>query len=296
MNLAHLRTFVAIAEAGNITHAARRLGTTQPAASKQLADLEGELGVTLFDRLARGVRLNEEGRVLLDHAERLFAAERAAEAELAELSGLKRGRLSVGASTTIGSYVIPSVFGMFHRNHPDVKLELEIANTAMIQHMVVDGRIDLGLTEGFARSEALDVEVVHYDEMVCIAAPGHPALARAPLPPTALADYPVLMRERGSGTRDVIEAALGDLGVRLEPEMALGSTEALKNAVASGLGLALVSRLSAELELATGRLAELTLRGCEIRRALHLVTLRGKRLGPAVRAFTQLLRDSWPEP
>jgi DNA-binding transcriptional LysR family regulator len=290
MDLHKLRTFAVVAAEGNITRAARRLSTSQPAVSKQLAELEEALGTALFHRLPRGVRLTEAGTILARHAARIFSAESAAEAELAELSGLTRGRLTIGASTTIGSYLIPHVFAAFHREHPEVKLELEIANTSVIQAMVLDDRIDLGLTEGFVAREQLVAEVVHYDEMVLIAAPGHPLLGRAEVRVRDLESFPVITRERGSGTREVIEAELAALGMELEPAMALGSTEAIKNVVASGAGIALVSRLAVERELASGRLLAVDVGDLSIRRALHMVRLGGKRESPAVEAFIRMLR------
>jgi DNA-binding transcriptional LysR family regulator len=290
VDLHKLRTFAVVATEGNITRAARRLSTSQPAISKQLAELEEALGIALFHRLPRGVRLTEAGQLLLRHAERIFSYESAAEAELAELSGLTRGRLSIGASTTIGSYLMPHVFSAFHREHPDVKLELEIANTSVIQTMVLDDRIDLGLTEGFVAREQLVAEVVHYDEMVLIAAPSHPLAARASVQPRDLARHPFISRERGSGTRDVIEAALAERKVEIVPAMALGSTEAVKSVVASGAGIAIVSRLAVEQELSLGRLRAIEVVGLSIRRALHMVRLGGKRESPAVEAFIRMLR------
>lgn len=292
MNLHHLRAFAAVAAAGNVTRAARALHTSQPAVSKQLAELELSLGTTLLDRLPRGVRLTEAGEVLLGHAERIFAAERAAEADLAELSGLMRGRLSVGASTTIGSYLLPSVFGAFNRGHPQVKLELEIANTAIIQSLVIDDRIDLGFIEGFVASEQLEVEVVHHDEMVAIASTDHFLLKRAKVSCRDLARVPFISRERGSGTRDVIEAALRGRGVEIEPVMALGSTEAVKKAVASGLGVAIVSRLTVEHELAAQQLTRVDLSDLVVKRALYMIQRKGKRESPAVEAFIALLHES----
>ncbi|MET0340174.1 MAG: LysR family transcriptional regulator [Polyangiales bacterium] len=290
MDLHKLRAFAAVAAEGNITRAARRLSTSQPAISKAVAELEGALGTALFDRLPRGVRLTEAGSVLLRHAERIFAAETAAEAELAELSGLTRGRLSIGASTTIGSYLIPHVFSAYHRAHPEVKLELAIANTSVIQAMVLDDRIDLGLTEGFVPRAQLEAEVVHYDEMVVIASSDHP-LTRVPrLAARDLARVPYIARERGSGSRDVIEAALSARGVELEPAMALGATEAIKNVVASGAGIGIVSRLAVERELMSGQLVALSVSDLDVRRALHLVRLGGKRESPAVEAFIVMLR------
>jgi DNA-binding transcriptional LysR family regulator len=263
---------------------------SQPAISKQLGDLEEDLGAHLVDRLPRGVRLTAAGQVLFAHAQRILHAEHAAESELRELAELGGGRLSIGASTTVGSYFVPSLFGELHRAHPRLELELRIANTAAIQEAVLENRLDLGLTEGHVRADALEVETLATDELIAIAAPGDPALGRAPLSARALVQLPLLMREVGSGSREVVEAALLERGLRAQPIMALGSTEALKNAVLHGLGVAIVSRLTVEHELRTARLAELTLSDLHIRRSLHLVTLRGKSPSPAASAFLELAR------
>jgi DNA-binding transcriptional LysR family regulator len=290
MNLNHLRVFASVAEHGSLTRAARALQVSQPAISKQLGDLEQDVGALLMDRLPRGVRLTAAGEVLFAHAQRILQSERAAQTELRELAELEAGRLSIGASTTIGSYFVPSLFGDLHRAHPRVQLELRIANTETIQEAVLANRLDLGLTEGFVASDALSVERLAVDELIAIAAPGHAVLKRAPLPARALEQLPLLMREPGSGSRAVVEAALLDRGLRVQPIMSLGSTEALKNAVLHELGIAIVSRLTVEYELRTGRLAELAISDLRIRRDLHLVTLRGKRSSPAATAFIDLLR------
>jgi len=292
MDLDKLRAFAAVALEGNITRAARRLRTSQPAVSKQVSELEESLGAVLFDRLPRGVRLTEAGQVLMHHAQQILAAERLAENEIAELSGLRRGKLSIGASTTIGSYLLPGVFGAFQRKHPQLRLELEIANTTAIQAMVLDGRIDLGLTEGVVPTDQLTTEVVHYDEMVAIVAPGHPLLAKPRVHIRDLRKVPFIGRERGSGTREVIEAALAEHQVELEPVMSLGSTEAVKRAVAAGLGLAIVSRLTVELEVVAQKLMVLEVADLSVRRGLHLVRLKGKRESRAVSMFLKLLREA----
>ena len=290
MNLNHLRVFASVARHASLTRAARELRVTQPAVSKQLGDLEHDLAARLVDRLPRGVRLTAAGEILFVHAQRILQAERAAEQELRELQSLGQGKLSIGASTTIGSYLVPSLFGELHRSYPGVQLELEIANTSAVQTAVLESRIDLGLIEGFVASDALAVETLSGDEMVAIAAPTHPALASAPLRASALRGLPLLMREPGSGTRQVIEAALAARGIEVRPIMALGGTEALKNAVLNGLGIAIVSRLTVDHELRSGRLAELVFSDLRIQRDLYLVTLKGKRHSPAAGAFLELLQ------
>lgn len=294
INLNQLRVFKAIFEEQSITGAARRLRISQPAVSKQLAELESALGAPLVDRLPRGIRLTQAGEVIQAHARRIFRAEEDAEQALAELLGLGRGRLSVGASTTIGSYLVPRVFGDFHATHPAVALELEIGNTAIIQTAVAEGRLDLGLTEGFVAGESLDVSVFAHDEMVLIVSPQHPWATAGAIELRELPKAPLLARERGSGSRDIVEAELAKVGCHVEPAMSLGSTEAVKNAVAGGLGAAFVSRITVELELKAGVLAEVAVTGVTIRRALHRVMQRGKHPSVATTTFLETLRRHFP--
>jgi DNA-binding transcriptional LysR family regulator len=290
MNLNHLRVFASVAEHGSLTRAARELNVSQPAISKQLGDLEEDLSTQLVDRLPRGVRLTAAGEILFTHAQRILQAERAAQQELRDLRGLGRGKLSVGASTTVGSYLVPRLMGELHRQHPGVQLDLSIANTAAVQAAVLESRCDVGLIEGFVSSDLLAVETLVADEMIGIASPSDPALLSAPLRAAALRELPLLMREQGSGSREVVEAALRKRDVEIAPVMSLGSTEAIKNAVLHGLGVGIVSRLTVEHELQSKRLVELTFSDLHIRRDLYLVTLKGKRHSPATAAFVALTR------
>jgi DNA-binding transcriptional LysR family regulator len=292
MNLNHLRVFHAVAAAGSITAAARALQVSQPAVSKQLADLEDALGAQLVDRLPRGIRLTKVGHALSEHAARIFGIEHTAEVELAALLGMRRGQLTVGASTTIGSYLVPRVFGAFQREHPALRLDLQIGNTAIVHDLVRRQVVELGLTEGLETDVDLATEVFDQDEMVVITAPGDPVRARGRLSAKELVALPFVMRERGSGTREVIEAAFAKKRLVIEPVMSLGSTEAVKHAVTAGLGVAIVSRLALGLELVSGSLVEIELADLEIRRALHLVELRGKSRSPAAERFIELLAQN----
>lgn len=289
LNLNHLRAFHAITVAGSVTGAAKSLQVSQPAVSKQLGELEAALGVRLVDRLPRGIRLTTTGRALAEHAGRIFAIEHAAEVELAALLGLRRGLLSIGASTTVGSYLVPAVFGAFHAHHPELRLELQIGNTAAVHDLVRRQVVELGLTEGFVTDADLETTVFDDDEMIAITAPGDPILRQGPLLARELVALPFVMRERGSGTREVIEAALAKKRLRVEPVMSLGSTEAVKHAVAARLGVAMVSSLAIERELATKTLVAIPIEDLTIRRSLHLVELRGSTRSPAAARFVELL-------
>lgn len=294
MNYNHLMIFLAVAEEGSVSRGAGRLCISQPAVSKQLAVLEASLRARLFDRLPKGVRLTDAGELLLGYARRLSALEREAEQAMGELQGLARGTLTVGASLTVGAYLMPELLAEYSRRHPHIALTLEIANTEVIQRMLLDGRLDLALTEGFADDPDLDAAVFAHDELAAIAPSGHPLLAEAPIPAARLLGEPLILREPGSGTRAVLERALAERGLSVRPLMSLGSTEAIKRAVAAGAGLAVVSRLALGLELETGRLALLPLSDLALRRPLHRLARRGAYESRAAKAFLKLL-DTTPQ-
>ena len=291
MNLNHLTIFHAVAQTGSMTLGAERLDISQPAVSKQVRELERVLGVHLFDRIGRRVHLSQAGELLADYARRLFALVHEAEEAMTELRAVGRGRLAIGASTTIGTYLLPCVVAEFWRRHPGVELLVEIENTEQVHRRLAGRELDLGLTEGLIEDEELEAEVFHRDELVMIAAPGHRLAGRPRGPLSAVREEPFVLREPGSGTRAVEERALARLKLPVRVVMALGSTEAIKRVVAAGVGLALVSRLAVAAERSAGTLAVLPVVGLRIERALHLVRCKGRRDGPALQAFCGVLRE-----
>ena len=291
MNLNHLAIFHAVAQAGGMTLGAERLDISQPAVSKQVRQLERVLGVHLFDRIGRRVHLSQAGEILNDYARRLFALAREAETAMADVRAAGRGRLLIGASTTIGAYLLPGVLAEFWRRHPGIELLVQIENTEQVHRRLAGLELDLGLTEGLVEEEELEAEVFHEDELVIIAAPGHRLAGQRRVPLSAVREEPFIMREPGSGTRAVEERALARLKLSVRVVMALGSTEAIKRVVAEGVGLAIVPRLAVHAECAPGTLAVLPVAGLRIKRPLHLVRRKGRRDGPALQAFCAVLRE-----
>jgi DNA-binding transcriptional LysR family regulator len=289
MNRNHLALFHAVAEAGSVTRAAECLRISQPAVSKQILELEQALGVCLMERLPRGIRLTEAGRVLAEYARRQNTLEREAARAIEEFRGLKRGRLAVGASTTIAAYLLPALFGRFHQQHPEIELRLEIANTREIQRYLMEGVIEAGLTEGVIETEDLDFQVFHRDELVAIAPPGHCLLRKRSVTVRDLCREPFIMREEGSGTRAVVEQALAARRASISPVLSLASTEAIKHSVAAGLGIAIVSRLTIGLELKFGSLAVIPVKDLAIHRPLHVQKLHRKDHSPAMQQFMKML-------
>ncbi|MGH9393642.1 MAG: LysR substrate-binding domain-containing protein, partial [Terriglobales bacterium] len=228
MNLNHLRLFAAAAEAGSISRAAERLRLSQPALSKQISELEAALGARLLEREARGVRATAAGTALAGYARQIFGLEQEAERTLAELRDVRRGRLRLGASMTIGVYLLPRMLAASRRQWPGLQIEVEIENTDTIQQALVEHRLDLGLTEGPGRWDGeLEERVFRQDELVVIAA-GR-GRARATLHQLAAEAW--VMREPGSGTRAVVERALAERGLEVKPAWTFNNPEAIKRAV-----------------------------------------------------------------
>lgn len=291
MNLNHLAIFHAVAQTGNVSQGAERLHISQPAVSKQLQEFERSLGTRLFDRLPRGMRLTESGAALAEYARRIFALEAEAETVLAEQRGLERGTLVVGASLTIGGYLLPGMLARFHRLYPGIQIQAEVANTDVIQRRMAEGTLDVGLIEGFVELPHLQATVFREDRMIAIAPPDHPISGEHPVTAERLCREDFVVREAGSGTRAVIEQALAQRGLRLRPVMSLADIEAVKRAVAAGVGLAIVSELTVDQELELGRVIRVPVADLDIRRPLHRLQLPGRYESRAARAFAAMLED-----
>lgn len=289
MNRNQLAAFRDVAAAGGFSRAADQLGVTQPALSKAVADLEAALGLQLFDRMPRGVRLTAAGQQLMHYAREIDLLEADASRAMDELRGVKRGRLTIGSSLTIGSYVLPPILDRYHTAHPRIELTVEIANTQEIEAKLIEGQVDLALTEGLLDTDLLSNVVFDQDELVVIAAPSHPLVPRQPVSLDEVCAEPLFFREVGSGTRAVIERTLLDRKIQLRPAMSLGSAEAIKAMVARGRGLGIVSQLSIATEVKAGLLCELHVEGLRIERELHLQTMKGRSHSPAAAAFVRLL-------
>lgn len=289
LNLQALRVFVAVADQGGFSRAAAVLRLSQPAVSKAVAGLEREVGLPLLERGAGGVRLTEGGSALHARARELFAVERSAEEELRALRGLDAGVLRIGASTTVATYFLPTLLGAFHAAHPGVALRVTSANTRAVARLLLQRRLDVALVEGPVRHPRLAVAPWRTDDLVVIAPPGHRLAGRPDVPASALADEPFILRERGSGTRSVAESAFRAHGIVARVALTLGSTEAIKQTVIAGLGLAVVSRAAVADHLASGTLAALSVHGWDVRRVLTLLRLRGRAPSAAARRFEEAL-------
>ncbi|HEV2676348.1 MAG TPA: LysR family transcriptional regulator [Aliidongia sp.] len=291
MNLHLLRLFATVARHGSFSRAAEALHLSQPAVSKGVRDFEAQVGSRLLERGGPGgVALTEAGSLLMRHAATLFGAERAAEEELAALRGLQRGTLSVGASTTVATYQLPPILGAFHKRHPDIELRLTSANTRAIAELLSARDLDIALVEGPVDEPGIEVLPWRTERMILIAAPDH-RLAQSGRPVTTqdVADEIVIVREPGSGTRDVALAALETYHIVPRRILEVGSTEAIKQIVAGGYGVAIVSAAAAADQIALGKLAVLRATGFDVRRTLTRLRLPARQPSAAAAAFDALL-------
>lgn len=252
-----LQVFVAVARGGAVSGAARDLHLSQSATSQALSDLERQLSVPLFERLGRRLRLNDVGRRLLPQAERILDELAQFVDAASEPEGMLQGTLIVAASATVGTYLLPTLAGRFSEQHCEVDLQLRLRNTGEVMADVLRFDADLGLIEGQCSESRLASEVWRWDEMVVVCAPQHPLASRKRLSDDDLQEAQWILRERGSGTRAVFEAAIRHHVERLRVRMELGQHEAIKQAVRAGLGLGCLSRLSVAGELARQELVAL---------------------------------------
>jgi len=295
MNLHLLRIFHAVAEQQSFSRAAEALFISQPAVSKGVRQLERQLGLALLERApegthGRGVRLTQAGEALLGHAHSIFALEKAATEEIRARVGLARGRLTIGASTTVAAYWLPPYLVELATRHPSIEISVRVANTEMIAHAVMECSVDFAAVEG-AVSDARIVATHWRDDPLEIAVPPDSPLLRRRAPTTQeLSAQTWLLREPGSGTRAVAEQLLSSRHITPARTIELGSNEGIARAVATGLGVAILpTRVIREL-MALEAVRTLELRPAErLLRPLYLLQLKGRPPSPLLRAAFELL-------
>jgi DNA-binding transcriptional LysR family regulator len=257
-----LQVFHTVARLLSFTKAAETLHMTQPAVTFQVRQLEEHFNTRLFDRTHNRINLTEAGVRAYEYADRIFELYQEMENSIREMTGEIRGALTIGASTTIAEYMLPTLLGDFKAKYPDVEIHLKVSNTEGIVSMVENNAIDLGVVEAPVANKNLVVEVCRMDELVAIVPPNHPLVGREALALPELVGYPFICREEGSGTREVITEYLGKLegcSDSLNISMELGSPEAVKGAVEAGMGVSVVSGATIQKELRLGTLVSIHL-------------------------------------
>jgi DNA-binding transcriptional LysR family regulator len=286
-----IEIFIRVAQAGNITRTARDLNISQPAVSTAIQKLEDQFGVKLFFRHARGLELTPAGAALYKQLRELKNRSIQVENELTDLRGTLRGHLRLGASPTFGEYILPGLLGKFSRRYPQISYSLEIGNNRQIYALLKEGEVELGFMAGKPFGRNLHAQKLLEDKLVLVVPAGHPWSGRKRIQKEELPELPLIVRERGSGSRQEMEEALSEMGLALERLTIIAefySLEAIKNAVEAGLGAAIISGWAIGKELRLKTLVPLEISGAVFNREIHAVYLYESRLAEAASRLLQL--------
>ena len=288
-----LQVFHAVAKHLSFTKAAEALFMTQPAVTFQIKQLEEHFNTRLFERGHGRIALTSAGDIVLDYAERILGLSTELDTRLKEMTGQIAGLLLVGASTTIAEFLLPQVLGDFKSRHPNVVPRLFVANSGAVENRVAEHTLDIGFIEAPSHLAAVATDVCCEDELVVVCSSSHPLAQHKSVTPKQLLEYPYISRESGSGTREVTDAYFQKAGVRpesLNVVMELGSPEALKGLVATGLGFTIMSRATVQKETRLGELIGLPLAPRLIRN-LSVVYPKEKFRSRLVNTFVQFAKE-----
>lgn len=292
LSLRQLEIFEKVATTGGVTKAGEALLLTQSAVSMALAQLEQLSTVPLFERSGRRLVLNDAGRLLLQEAQDILSAVKRAEQRLQGNSDQLVGELMLGGSTTIGNYLLPELLGRFSRQYPQIKLQLRVGNTQQVAEWLAAGVLDCAFIEGPCHARDLVALPWRDDELVVVVGPEHPWSVAGDAGAVMLGQAPWIVRESGSGTREVFEDAMGRAGIGYDISLELGHTEAIKNAVAAGLGVSCLSRVAVCRELQQGWLVEVAT-PLTLQRTLTLLKRRSSVCTAPLKAFLVVAGGRW---
>ena len=289
-----IRVFLTVVEKKSFSKAAKALFLTQPAVSFQIQMLEEYYGTRLFDRVSRNIILTEAGHLLLQYANEMSRLQTDLENEMQDMTSSIRGKLCIGASTTIGEYIAPYIMGAYKKKYPQVQMSLEVSNSEDIEAAVHDTALDIGLVEGPPIGKDLESIPFLEDQLVLITNKDHPWAKASSISELELDIYSFIFRVKGFGTRMEVELHLKKAGFsvnNLNIAMELGSTSAIKAAVESGLGVSIISKWAVKEELKAGILAQVKIKEDDFLRTLRIIYHKKKFRTQACEEFLRFLKS-----
>lgn len=292
MNYERLKTFITVAEKSSFSEAAKRLFVTQPTITSQVKALENELDTKLFERTTKKVEMTQAAKVLLAYAKDIVQMNDAARKEISQMESLSYGDLRMGCSLTIGEYYLPAFLKRFNKAYPLIQIQVSIANSTQIMERIEDQVIDVGLIETRIEDDHIQMEPFLEDELVLIAPPDYLTDGNT-ITLEQIQQTPIIFREEGSGTREVMRHYLQQTGLSeddLNILMELGSTEAVKAVVESGLGVSFISKKAIQKEEKLGLLKAYTIKGLKLNRHFYIAYRRNHVLKTATERFLESLR------
>lgn len=289
MTLRHFRIFMMVCDEGSMTAAAEKLYISQPSVSQAISELEHYYDVKLFERLGRRLYITQGGEKLLNYARHIINLFNEAEKEMHEIK--EGGLLRIGASITIGTYILFDIIKKFKKLKPDITIEPIVDNTTVIESMLFKDEIDFGLVEGEVHSTDLIVAPFMEDELVLICSPQHPWAKKKSIKGKELDDTGFILREEGSGTRELFESVMASLGIKWHRTAVMNNAESIKNAVAADIGISVISKIAIKKELEQGELAVVELEDLQFKRRFSFVHHKNKYITEAMKDFFKSCSD-----
>lgn len=292
MNIDFLKAFAAIAKTGSLTQAAEELFITQPALSQQIKQLENYFSIQLLERSNRGTSLTDAGRLLYDYSVRITDLFSELESKMDSLRASVEGSLTIGATSVVGGYAVPCSIFIFKEKYPETNLKLKVGNQAQVINDLKDEIVDVAVIEGDRVSGPFAIEEIATDDMTVIVPNKEPWNGKKYLLPGDFVKQPLIMREHGSGTRQVVENCLSSAGIdisSLNIVMELSSVDSIKAAVEAGHGISIMSRLALKKELHNKTLKAVDIKGIPLKQRIYLAYKTEKAQSTVARAFIKFL-------
>ncbi|WP_317952656.1 selenium metabolism-associated LysR family transcriptional regulator [Paenibacillus chitinolyticus] len=293
LNFHQLHIFYTVAEKGSFSHAAQALHMTQPAVTMQVQSLEDHFGIKLFHRSTKKIELTEAGRTLIPYARKCVELIRETENAMTGFTAMAEGRLQLGASLTMGEYILPRLLGPFRKEYPNISVAMKVMNTTQILDEIFAHQLTFGLVEAPIQHPDVHTEAILSDELKLIVPAGHPLAEMETIRMEDVFRYPFVLREEGSGTRRVMEEELERAGIAcggMDIVMELGSTGAIKSAVEAGLGVSILSQSSVKHEVRLGILKIKEIEGVSFSRSFYAIYLNSTLLPLSAVSFLNFMR------
>ncbi|CAK9331631.1 selenium metabolism-associated LysR family transcriptional regulator [Thermoanaerobacter kivui] len=291
MNLRQLKIFLTVCESGSMSKAAKKLYMTQPSISQTISELEQELNVKLFERMSKKLLLTYGGEVLHKYSKRILALVEEAQSTLFDISNLKAGKLRIGASTTVGTYLLPEIISKFSEKYKDIQIFFTIDNTAVIEKQILDNAIDIGIVEGPLHSKEIVIEPFIDDELYVVCSKNHKWAAKKVIQPEEIEKEDLIIREKGSGTREVFETTMSMHNLKYKIKHVLNNTEAIKKAVESNIGISVISSIALKEELKKDKLVKIQIEDINFKRKFNVIYHKDKYPSPLFNEFLRHLKE-----
>lgn len=287
MNFRKLKIFYETAIELNMTKVAKKLYISQPSISQAIHEIEDEFGVKLFDRIGKKLFLTEEGIVYLSYARRILNLYEEGLKTINDMSKNQKGKIKIGASTTIGIYILPDIIKGFLQKHEGIEISLSINNSEEIEKMILENELDFAYIEGRSTYNEIIKEEIWEDELIFISSSQHKWNKKEDLEKEDISHEKLIMREVGSGTREVVEGFLENNNIDYSIFMELGNTEAIKKSVEANLGVSCLSKRSVIEKIESGNLSGFRIKGKKIKRMLSLIYHKDKFLSNNIKSFIE---------